>query len=110
MTDTTRSTVYLSARGWGDYSPVQWTGDLSRPDVEIISECQALLAAGHDVDRPHQTDEEIADEIAAARESLRTAPARAAEIHEHEAKRRRDGYCDRCGSYCYGDCTASQED
>ena len=100
--------IYLSARGWGDYSPVEWTGDLDRPEAEIVAECQVLLARAVDVDEPTQSDEQIGVKILLARQALADAPRHAAEIAAHEAKRERDGYCRRCESYCYGDCTASQ--
>ena len=29
------------------------------------------------------------------------------EVAEMEAKRRANGYCEKCGSYCYGDCEAN---
>lgn len=54
-----RLTIYLSSRGWGDYSPVEWVGDRRRPTSEIVEECQNLLKSGHDVDRSIQTDLEI---------------------------------------------------
>jgi len=58
-----RREVYLSSRGWGDYSPVSWYGDITRPDADILTECQELLAAGHDVDRRNLTDDEILGSI-----------------------------------------------
>lgn len=63
-------TIYLSSRGWGDYSSVQWTGDVTRPDSEIVAECRALLAAGHDVDNRDQTEEQLLAKIAKAREGV----------------------------------------
>ena len=58
-------TIYLSSRGWGDYSPVEWIGDVRRPVAEIVVECQRILAGGHDVDTPNQSPEEIAKKIEA---------------------------------------------
>lgn len=55
--------VYLSSRGWGDYGSVEWNGDITRPENEILAECYELLKNGHDVDRPNQTPEEILKEI-----------------------------------------------
>lgn len=61
--------VYLSSRGWGDYSPVEWRGDATRPTSEIVKECQGLLASQHDVDNANQTDAELAGKIDAAKEA-----------------------------------------
>ncbi len=60
-------TIHLSSRGWGDYSPVAWTGDRRRPTAEILVECQALLKNGHDVDQPNQTDDAVTSLIEAAK-------------------------------------------
>jgi hypothetical protein len=62
-TEDNRITVHLSSRGWGDYSPVQWTGDRRRPFSEILVECIRLLSTGHDVDQPNQSPEEITSKI-----------------------------------------------
>lgn len=62
-------TIHLSGRGWGDYSPVEWTGDIRRPDTEIIAECRELLDNASDVDEP-QADEQIAGKLAQARAAL----------------------------------------
>jgi hypothetical protein len=62
-------TIYLSGRGWGDYSPVEWTGDVRRPDAEIIAECRAMLDRSSDLDDP-QTDEQIAGKLTQARATL----------------------------------------
>ena len=43
--------IYLSSRGWGDYSPLNWTGDITRPDADILAECKDLLINGCDVDK-----------------------------------------------------------
>jgi hypothetical protein len=60
--------VHLSTRGWGDYSAVEWTGDRNRPTTEIVAECQALLANGHDVDQPNQSNNEISAKVEVAKE------------------------------------------
>ena len=60
-------TIYLSSRGWGDFSPCEWTGDITRPDAEILTECKSLLINGHDVDHSNQSDEQILNLITAAR-------------------------------------------
>ena len=100
--------IYLSSRGWGDYSPVEWIGDITRPDAEIIAECHSLLANGHDVDKPDQSDAEILTKIKATRESWETAPARKAAREQAEAEDIQNkidsGYCFYCESWCYGDC------
>ena len=58
--------IYLSSRGWGDYSPVEWAGDLSKSDAEIIAECRAMLDRANDVDTP-LSNEQIAAKVAEAR-------------------------------------------
>lgn len=62
--------VELSSRGWGDYSPVVWRGDIMRPDAEILSECRAALTRGHDVDFANQSDADILAKISSARTKL----------------------------------------
>lgn len=57
--------IHLSTRGWGDYSSVEWIGDMRTPDDIILAECKSLLANGHDVDQPNQTDDEIMAKITA---------------------------------------------
>jgi hypothetical protein len=100
--------IYLSSRGWGDYSACEWTGDITRPDVEILAECRRLLTTEHDVDRCNQSDDEIVSKIAKARADWESAPARKAarEAAEKEDIRHKitSGYCFACETYCHGDC------
>lgn len=100
--------IYLSSRGWGDYSSCEWVGDITRPDTEILEECKHLLTTEHDVDQSKQSDEEIMAKIANARADWETAPARRAAREAEETadiKRKiENGYCFNCESYCYGDC------
>lgn len=99
--------VYLSSRGWGDYSPVEWIGDITRPDSEILSECQRLLK-GYDVDQPHQSDDEIISKITQARSTWEGKPARdaaRAKAEKADIQHKVDtGYCFHCGTWCDGDC------
>ena len=93
--------IYLSSRGWGDYSGVAWRGDITRPDTEIIAECQALLAAGTDVDTPNQSDAQLLVRISIARATW--------QVRQDAAKlpprpRHGPGYCYNCETYCDGDC------
>ena len=101
-------TIYLSSRGWGDYSSCEWTGDITRPDAEILAECKHLLTTGYDVDQHNQPDDEIMAKIAKSRANWESAPARkvAREAGEEEDIRRKiaSGYCFACESYCHGDC------
>lgn len=91
--------IYLSSRGWGDYSSLEWVGDITRPDAEIIKECKELLLNGHDVDKANQSDTDILKLVQEAREAWAT-PSEEAEIEvEHGI-----GYCYSCETYCYGDC------
>jgi len=100
--------IYLSSRGWGDYSACEFVGDITRPDAEILAECRRQLSAEHDVDQPNQSDDEIMVKIAKARTDWEAAPARKAarEAEEAEDIRRKiaTGYCFSCDSWCYGDC------
>lgn len=101
-------TIYLSSRGWGDYPNCEWHGDITRSDAAILIECRALLENGYDVDQTNQSDEELINKIAEAREDWKSAPSRkqARETAEKEDIRRKiaNGYCFACESYCYGDC------
>ena len=100
--------IRLSSRGWGDYSPCTWIGDITRPDEEILAECRDRLLNGHDVDLRDQTDEEILAKISAARQEWITRPARlaaAALAREKDLQDKIDnGYCFNCESYCQGAC------
>jgi len=103
-----RVTIYLSSRGWGDYSPCEWIGDITRPDVEILAECKAELAGGHDVDEHRQSDEQILSKITAARAKWEGAPARdaaRAKAEKEDIERKKaTGYCFNCETWCDGDC------
>lgn len=59
--------VRLSSRGWGDYSALEWVGDVSLPTDEIVRQCRELLANGHDVDDPNQTDGDLAAKVEKAK-------------------------------------------
>lgn len=97
--------IYLSSRGWGDYSACECVCDITLPDDEILAECKHALATGHDVDQPNQTDEEIMSKIKDARDKWETAPARKAAREAADIKRKIDtGYCFSCDSWCDGDC------
>jgi hypothetical protein len=94
--------IHLSTRGWGDYSSVEWHGDITHPDAEILAECRAALATADDVDLANQTDAEILTKIAGARAAWTKkllAPEKKPETESHGP-----GYCYSCESYCYGDC------
>ena len=96
--------IWLSSCGWGDYSPVEWIGDITKSDKEILSECKSALIMGHDVDSASQTDAEILGKINAARTKWEGAPARKAAIKEDIENKISTGYCFNCESYCDGDC------
>lgn len=100
--------IYLSSRGWGDYSACEWSGDITRLDAEILEECKHLLTTGHDVDQANQSDEEIMDKITKARADWEATPARKAAREAEEAadiKRKIEtGYCFACETWCHGDC------
>ena len=108
-TETTKQVrIYLSSRGWGDYSSCEWVGDITRPDAEILEECKRALTTENDVDQPNQSDVELLGKIIKARDDWQTAPARKAAIEAKKAadvKRKIEtGYCFACDSYCFGDC------
>lgn len=42
--------IYLSSRGWGDYSPLVWEGCADTPNETILAECKKLFETGYDVD------------------------------------------------------------
>lgn len=100
--------IYLSSRGWGDYSACEWVGDITRPDAAILAECRDRLTKEHDVDQPNLPDQDILSLIADARTKWEAAPALRAARSAAETvdiKRKVDnGFCFACGSYCYGDC------
>lgn len=90
--------IYLSSRGWGDYSSLEWIGDITRSDAEILDECLHMLATGHDVDTPDQSDIDVLLKIESARRR-HNAPK------EHYVETPHGvGYCYSCQSHCYGDC------
>ena len=90
--------IYLSSRGWGDYNSLDWTGDITRPDADILTECKDLLVNGHDVDKRNQSDADVLKLIQEARTKWATPKQPEKEIVHG------NGYCYSCGSYCYGDC------
>jgi len=106
--------IFLSSRGWGDYSACEWTGDITRSDGEILAECRAELAGGHDVDRPNQTDDELLAKIVEAREKWRTRPERLAAARKAEdedlQKKIDSGFCFSCETWCHGDCGSFSND
>jgi hypothetical protein len=99
-------TIYLSSRGWGDYAPVVWTGDIARPDTDIIAECRELLAQATDVDDT-LSDQALCAKVRAARKRWTAARTRTV---SPDAPRHGKGYCYHCESYCYGDCGDYQPD
>ncbi len=100
--------IYLSSRGWGDYSPCQWWGDITRDEGEILRECRTLLGNNQDVDEPNQSDDQILAKIRNARKKWEDRGRREKERAEAEAEdiriKIKNGFCFNCGSYCYGDC------
>lgn len=103
-----RVRIYLSSRGWGDYSACEWEGDITRPDADILAECRHELIAGHDVDRRNLTDAEIVEAIKMARADWEAAPAlrvkREAEEADDIKRKIEAGYCFNCETHCFGDC------
>jgi hypothetical protein len=97
-----RVSIHLSTRGWGDYSSVEWHGDITRPDAEILAECRNALTTADDVDLAHQTDAEILAKITGAKAAWEKKAKRPEEKPETESHG--PGYCYSCESYCYGDC------
>lgn len=59
--------IYLSSRDWCQSSSLYWVGDITRPDDQILQECQNLLASGDDIDYRYQSDERILTRIKDAR-------------------------------------------
>lgn len=90
--------IYLSSRGWGDYSPLNWTGDITRPDADILAECKDLLINGCDVDKRNQSTTDILKLIQEARTKWATPTQPEKEIVHGS------GYCFSCETYCDGDC------
>lgn len=97
-------TIYLSSRGWGDYSPVEWVGDITRSDTEIIAECKQLLITSYDVDKPNQSDNEILETIIKARNFWAGKSEREAAYQADIQHKIDTGYCFSCESWCDGDC------
>ena len=85
-------TIYLSSRGWGDFSGVEWSGDITRPKSEILKECRSLLESGTDVDNRNQPDDEIIVKIEQAKNNYSAKIAKMQEeakaIEEREARRK----------------------
>ena len=119
--------IYLSSRGWGDYSPVEVRVDQRKSDKEILAICKKALEESHDVDDQDQSDAKILAKIKEAREesaSQNTVSMAGDTVEETMANeymadkiktKERDtkhsnsfGYCHICHSYCYGDCEANQ--
>ena len=90
-------TIHLSSRGWGDYSPVTWRGDITRPDADIEAECLAALSASNDVDDPSPDIPALISSARLAWDAKRNAKPEPTPTYG-------PGYCHKCHSYCYGDC------
>jgi len=91
--------IHLSTRGWGDYSSVEWVGNITQPDAIILAECKTLLSSSTDVDHI-LTDEKIIVKITEARSKWHQKQEKPVQkIVTHGP-----GYCYSCDSYCYGDC------
>lgn len=80
--EMTRFSVHLSSRGWGDFSPVQWVGDISTDESAIVADCQALLASEHDADEPSQSDEKILAKVRKAKADFYAKRKADTEIYE----------------------------
>lgn len=50
-------TILLSTRGWGDFSPVEWTGYIDTPANDVLEQCRKLLDSAFDADRNPSDDE-----------------------------------------------------
>lgn len=95
--------IFLSSRGWGDYSPCTYRADLRKSDDEILAGCRAELIACNDVDQPNQSDAEILAAIA----NVRAKYAKQKTTISQEIKKMIEhgiGYCYSCETYCCGDC------
>ena len=46
--------IYLSSRGWGDYSSLAWVGSADTPDATILAECKTLFDTEYDVDMAYE--------------------------------------------------------
>lgn len=77
--------VYVSPRGWGDYSPLIWRGPADRPTGQIMAECRKMIAESWDVDFANQSDEELAAKIEKAKTE---AAERRAAIEKRDQERR----------------------
>jgi len=55
--------VYLSSRGWGDYSPVTVKIDTRKSEAEWIKTARHALEIENDVDEKNMTDDEILSKI-----------------------------------------------
>jgi hypothetical protein len=98
LAESRRVTIYLSSRGWGDYTPCNWIGDITRPIAAILAECKIELASGIDIDQPDQSDAEVLAKISQARKQWQTPKV------EYRDPDHGPGYCYNCETYCYGDC------
>jgi len=89
--------IFLSSRGWGDYSSLEWSGDITRPESDILEECKKEFETGHDVDSKYNEEEVL--------KSIRVAKAKhAAPKIKPEPESYGPGYCYSCQTYCFGDC------
>jgi len=87
-------TVYLSSRGWGDFSPVEWVGDRRLETETILSQCRVALSSSKDVDCD-LTDEDIRGKIITEKEKSARKDAKRDQENNHEkeifAKARESG-------------------
>lgn len=86
--------VYVSSRGWGDYSGITWRGNADRPTDEVASECRRMMAESNDVDDINQSDATLALKIEVAKaesaKKLAAIEKRDADKKSTEAQREKD--------------------
>ena len=77
--------VYLSSRGWGDYSPATVKIDTRKPEAEWIKTARHALDIENDVDEKNMTDDEILSKINAV---IKERDEKAARKLQREQKRK----------------------
>lgn len=60
--------IFLSTRGWGDYSSLEWVGTVDTPNDEIVAQAKKSLQTEYDVDNRNLTDADLYQKVQEAKQ------------------------------------------
>lgn len=60
--------IFLSTRGWGDYSSLEWVGTVDTLNDEIVAQAKKSLQTEYDVDNRNLTDADLYQKVQEAKQ------------------------------------------